>query len=153
MGCLTVYQPFAQLIVTGLKKLETRPFFTNYRGLLVIHAGRGALNVPSMNDHADKMLRANAHDPARLTRGAIIGAAFLDACYSAREWRDRTAVGDLINEHEEQLGFFTPSYFAWHLIEPVEFRHPIPCRGRIGLWEPGSELGRKIAAAIAAANL
>lgn len=148
MRCLTVQQPFAQLIVCGLKTLETRPWPTDYRGLLLIHAARLTDLPESMVDFGNRLLRANGHDPAKLIRGAIIGAAFIAACYSARQWQDHLHIGSLINSDEEQMGFFSRSYFAWHLIEPVEFARPIPCRGQLGLWEPGSDLRKKLTAAI-----
>jgi hypothetical protein len=150
MRCLTVQQPFAQLIVCGLKRLETRPWPTDYRGLLIIHAARHTEAPESMVDFANKLLRANGHDPPKLVRGAAIGAAFIAACYSARQWREHLPVASLINSDEEQLGFFNRSYFAFNLIEPVEFARPIPCRGQLHLWEPGSDLRKRIAAAISA---
>ena len=38
MKCLSVRQPFATLIVTGHKKIETRRWVTGHRGRLLIHA-------------------------------------------------------------------------------------------------------------------
>jgi len=39
---LTIKQPFASLIQIGKKRLEIRTWSTNYRGILVIHAGAKA---------------------------------------------------------------------------------------------------------------
>ncbi len=36
---LTLYQPWAQLVVLGIKTIETRSWSTSYRGPLAIHAG------------------------------------------------------------------------------------------------------------------
>lgn len=38
---LTVKQPWASLLVAGLKTIENRSWTTNYRGPLAIHAGQG----------------------------------------------------------------------------------------------------------------
>ena len=38
MKCLTVRQPHATWIATGLKTIEVRSWFTHYRGPLLIHA-------------------------------------------------------------------------------------------------------------------
>lgn len=38
---LTVKQPWASLLVAGIKTIENRSWTTNYRGPLAIHAGQG----------------------------------------------------------------------------------------------------------------
>lgn len=40
MKTLTINQPFATLIVEGLKEYEFRTWKTNYRGEILIHAGK-----------------------------------------------------------------------------------------------------------------
>jgi hypothetical protein len=40
MKAVSLWQPFASLIYTGAKKIETRSWPTNYRGPLAIHAAR-----------------------------------------------------------------------------------------------------------------
>ena len=42
MKALTVLQPYAWAIVTGLKKIENRTWPTSHRGELLIHAGLSA---------------------------------------------------------------------------------------------------------------
>ena len=37
---LTIKQPWAELIITGLKDVENRSRRTNFRGRLAVHAGR-----------------------------------------------------------------------------------------------------------------
>lgn len=39
MKALTIRQPWASLIATGVKTIETRSWSTKYRGLLLVHAG------------------------------------------------------------------------------------------------------------------
>jgi hypothetical protein len=52
MKCLTLHQPWASLIVEGVKRIETRSWPTNYRGPLAIHAG--------LSDKAMKDVRRGA---------------------------------------------------------------------------------------------
>lgn len=40
MKAITVLQPWATLLVTGKKHIETRSWKTNYRGEILIHAGK-----------------------------------------------------------------------------------------------------------------
>ena len=41
MKVLTIRQPWATLIVEGYKRFEFRSWKTNYRGDILIHAGKG----------------------------------------------------------------------------------------------------------------
>ena len=41
MKVITIKQPFATLIVEGIKEYEFRTWRTNYRGEILIHAGKG----------------------------------------------------------------------------------------------------------------
>ena len=41
MKALTIKQPYASLITSGLKEYEFRTWSTKYRGELLIHAGKG----------------------------------------------------------------------------------------------------------------
>lgn len=41
MKTLTLKQPWASLIANGYKKYEFRTWKTNYRGPILIHAGKG----------------------------------------------------------------------------------------------------------------
>lgn len=40
MKAITVIQPWATLLATGKKHIETRSWKTNYRGEILIHAGK-----------------------------------------------------------------------------------------------------------------
>ena len=40
MKCLSLWQPWASLVVIGAKRFETRSWPTNYRGPLLIHAAQ-----------------------------------------------------------------------------------------------------------------
>ena len=40
MKALTIWQPYASLIGAGIKKIETRSWYTTYRGPILIHSGQ-----------------------------------------------------------------------------------------------------------------
>ncbi len=44
MKCLSVCQPFAELIVQGKKTIELRKWNTKFRGEFLIHAAKKILN-------------------------------------------------------------------------------------------------------------
>ena len=51
MKVITIKQPFASLIVLGIKKYEFRTWKTKYRGDILIHAGKG-VNKKAMEKFA-----------------------------------------------------------------------------------------------------
>ena len=67
MKCLSVSQPFADLIVSGKKSIELRNWDTNFRGDFLIHAPL------KIRIEDSKRLKINK----KFTTGAIIGKAQL----------------------------------------------------------------------------
>jgi activating signal cointegrator 1 len=125
---LSVRQPWAQLLVTGQKRFETRSWHTHYRGPLAIHASqtfgpaeRKAVQIAGVS---------GIDDPDEdLPRGAIVGIVQLVDS-------DRTDdVVPLLSERERAFGNFAPGRFAWRCEEPRKLRHPIVISGRLNLWE------------------
>ncbi len=43
MKALTLTQPWASLMALGVKRIETRSWYTSYRGEVVIHSGQKRL--------------------------------------------------------------------------------------------------------------
>ena len=75
MRAITIRQPFASLVVTGRKRLETRKWFTSYRGPLLIHAARSVHREP---------IRGVASLEG-LPLGAIVGRVHVIGCLSENE--------------------------------------------------------------------
>lgn len=104
---LTIRQPWAHLIVEGTKPVENRSWSTNYRGLILIHAGQA---------RDDEEARDFGLDPDRLDYGAIIGSAQLV---------------DIVDDHPSPF-FHGPC--GWVLQKPQRLQ-PVPMRGKLSLWE------------------
>jgi hypothetical protein len=68
MKCLSLKQPFAELLVSGKKTIELRIWNTKFRGEFLVHASK------KIDKEACEM---NRIDPDSLTVGAIIGKAIL----------------------------------------------------------------------------
>lgn len=105
MKALSVRQPWADLIVTGQKAIETRSWRTAYRGRLLIHASR----------HGS-------------TPGAIVGEVTLIDCIPV------DTLSPAVLRDEAPFGDFSPGRFAWLLRDAQQYATPIPARGRLGLW-------------------
>ena len=76
---LSVKQPWAALLVVGLKRIEVRRWPTARRGRVLIHAAR----VPDKRPEAWAHVTAAA-EPLAALRGGIIGAAELTRCVEYR---------------------------------------------------------------------
>jgi hypothetical protein len=133
---LTLTQPWATLVATRQKLVETRSWGTSYRGPILIHAAkgypplardltidlqvRGILQVP-------KGHTPWAHHPIPL--GEFVARAVLDDVRST-EWSRQH-----LDALELELGDYSAGRFAWWLrdIEPID--PPVAWRGALGLWD------------------
>ncbi len=77
---LSIKQPWAALLVQGLKKIEVRRWPTARRGRVYIHAAR----IPDDRPEGWALLPAHLKDLADL-RGGLIGAAQLVGCKAYRD--------------------------------------------------------------------
>jgi activating signal cointegrator 1 len=137
MKAITLHQPWATLVVRGLKRYETRSWNTDYRGPLLIHA----------SSRWDKALQAIARsfpfkhvidDPDNLPRGWIIGMVQVVRTLRTEEWvRYNPQYAD---SDEYYFGDFNKGRWAWELGKPILFETPIPAKGALSLWRPGADL-------------
>lgn len=113
-------QPYASLIVTGVKGIENRGWRTAYRGELWIHAGQ-RVDTAAMARYGH--LLADREVP----RSAILGSVDLLDCRQGfeSEWADPG--GDI---------------WHWVLASPRPLATPIPATGRLGLWMVPPDLAR-----------
>lgn len=122
---LSVRQPWASLIVAGIKTVENRSWYTNHRGLLLIHA---ALTVDvdaytwlwrNGNDAMREWLRRN---PSKdVVTGAVIGRVNVDQVIR----RSRS-------QHCNDPWFIGP--YGFLLSHARQYRRPVPITGRQGLF-------------------
>lgn len=76
MKILSVRQPWASLIVTGLKDVENRTWPTKYRGPILVHASLRADEFSS----EDIARRFGVSMPAELPLGGIVGMTEIIHC-------------------------------------------------------------------------
>jgi hypothetical protein len=146
---LTLTQPWADLVVDGEKRIETRSWSIGYRGPLAIHASKAmtqdAWDLVMYLRHA---LRRRV-DPSQ--RGMVLGTVDLidvvrimppRGAGPHRGWHRDSHRTDIplgmrweLTLFEEEVGDFTPGRFAWLLANPVRFPEPIPAVGHLGVWE------------------
>lgn len=80
MKAISVKQPWASLILKGIKDIENRNWFTNYRGQLYIHTGK---KVDAQGaDLVSKLYpqHKNLIEKSMKIRGGVIGSVDLIDC-------------------------------------------------------------------------
>lgn len=137
MKAITLWEPWATAIALGLKKIETRHWFTGYRGPLAIHAAK-------TREHADGLFEDSCNDDGLLVRsafldagitsleqlsfGCIVATTHLVAC--ERVEGIRAALSPI----ERALGGYDDGRFAWRLENITRLATPVPARGGQGFW-------------------
>lgn len=125
MKVITIKQPFASLIAEGLKEYEFRTWKTNYRGEILIHAGKG-IDKKAMK----KFEQYHLEYPS----GCIIAKAYLSDCIKIN------------NEKRSELKEKNPLVYSgvikdleWEgygfKLENVTKIKPIPINGKLSLWD------------------
>ena len=123
MKTLTIKQPWADLIVAGIKDIENRTWKTAYRGRVLIHASkepcsRGDLSVYPLPALAEN-INLGEYNPRQFTGGAIIGSVDIVDCVMNHPsaWAEK-------------------GVYNWVLANPVKFEKPIlNVKGMLGLWD------------------
>lgn len=118
---LTVCQPWAWAIMAGLKRVENRSWRTEYRGPLVIHAGK------SRRFLCERLPDGTGVDEGRLVFGVILGVVEMVDCLWAD---DASLAGDP----------FVEGPWCWVLREPRVLAEPVMYRGQQNLFDVPSEV-------------
>lgn len=113
--CLSIRQPYAWLIVQGIKPVENRTWRTNFRGRVLIHAG---VTYPKRDYADDFELHAKQGYPR--TREEMVGGIVGEA-----------VIVDCVKAHPSPF-FFGPYGFV--LEQAKAFPKLIPLGGRLGFF-------------------
>lgn len=140
MKAITIKQPFAALLALGYKRYETRSWQTKHRGKLAIHAGKSIDRQACERPEVRRILQDAGYESWRdLPTGAVIAIGELTNC-SRVLMQDMTH--GVAHTHIAQIdglayefGDFTVGRYAWEVVNVELLAEPIPCRGRLSLWE------------------
>jgi len=128
MKCLSVSQPYADLIINGKKTIELRTWNTKFRGECLIHAPM------RIKDEACDRLGI---DKSGLRTGVIIGKVEI---YDVKLY---DSLEELKKDHAKHLfdeEIFRHRY-GFLLNNPQALRVPIPYKGSLGFFEVKSGFG------------
>ena len=121
MKCLSVSQPFADLIISGKKTIELRKWNTNFRGEFLIHA---PLKIRKEDSNRLKMNK-------KFVTGAIVGKAEL---YDVKKYN---SIKEL--KEDQRFHFASKDHFdskhGFLLKNAKALRIPIPYKGQLGFFD------------------
>ena len=120
--CLSLKQPYAELIVSVKKTIELRKWNTKYRGQFLIHASK------TINSEACKVYNI---DISSLITGAIVGSAQLQdvKIYQSKD----EFIADQ-SKHFAVSAYSEPMY-GFLLFDAKRFDNSIPLKGRLGFFD------------------
>jgi hypothetical protein len=154
MKALSLWQPWASLVATGAKRLETRSWATNYRGPLVIHAAKGGLSKGELIHYlclwefqgtlaplVGKPLDLECKTWPGVVRsdlpfGKLLCIVDLVDCLPT----EKLTLGEIGSERH--FGDFSLGRYAWKLENVGLLPEPVPMKGARGLFEVPANLIR-----------
>ena len=141
---LSIRQPWASMIVRGLKRFEVRSWSTEYRGQLIIHASSAAptkaFAEAVFKDDLDlgklmsKVGMSSLDDLRALPRSAIVGAVTLHDVLDSDQTAAQTTVDDA-----SVLGELAGDNSYWLLKDAIEIVPITNIDGKLNLWELDDE--------------
>jgi len=128
MKALTIKQPWASLIIEGHKKYEFRSWKTNYRGKILIHAG-----LSLEKDVQERFKNYNLD----YKLGYIIGEAEIVDCILVDEKFNESLrnIDPIVYGRSNHV-----ENYAWKLENIKKYDNPVPCKGKLSLWDYDGEL-------------
>lgn len=145
MRALTIHQPYAELILRGLKRVENRTWATKLREPILIHAGQSRSWL-DLNEKGTVDIHGIA--VAEMTFSAILGVATIVDCVKVDRYVSDRVGGKVpvfrkadlklypwLDDHEHAQG-----PYCFILADVVRFAEPIPCGGKQGFWTYRGEL-------------
>ena len=157
MKAITIKQPWASLIVEGIKDVENRTWATKFRGRVLIHAsqawGKQNAEICISNEHVKQALENlgmihnynvgetgyKGYSFSGLQHGAIIGSVEIVDCVINHPsvWAEMTTENRKTESDPEDYEFKT--IYNWVLANPIKFDEPIhSVKGKLSFWEYNS---------------
>lgn len=127
MKVITIREPFASLIATSKKKIETRSWKTNYRGRIYIHAGLSKVTKEYDISNISYLLQ-----DLKYSYGYIIcEAELIDCIYMTKEYIEYLKSN---NYQEYLVGKYEEGRYAWILNNVKLLENKIEVKGKLGIW-------------------
>ena len=157
MKAITIKQPWASLIVEGMKDIENRTWQTKFRGRVLVHAAlKPHYDIVNINNQViynylkEKELLFKDDIDAFCAVGAIIGSVEIVDCVinHSSVWVEQSNTvsrvfydpeihisKDWLFDFNGNLVFKKDVIYNWVLANPIKFPEPIPCKGKLSFWD------------------
>ncbi|ORC86412.1 thyroid hormone receptor interactor 4 [Trypanosoma theileri] len=125
--CLSMHQPWAGLLVAGIKMHEGRVWSTNYRGRLWIHAASAQPHdIKEVEEHYAKFRPPTVEFPTHYPTGVLLGYVYIVDCMDQEKYRQTFPE----NERQEEN-----SPFLFICVEAKTLPFPLPMVGNHKLFK------------------
>jgi hypothetical protein len=133
---LSLWQPWASLMAIGAKKIETRSWPTDYRGLIAIHAAqkwdRDLRDQCLAHPFCDRLFDDGHYENStKLPRGGFVAVGKLRHCLSTT--RDARFIPSEKSD-EFWFGDYSEGRFMWVFDEIWKLSSPVYAIGQRNLW-------------------
>jgi hypothetical protein len=128
LKCLSLKQPYAELVAAGRKTIETRTWNTNFRGKFLIYASK------TIDKESCNILNI---DCSKLTKGAVIGLAFL---YNVKKYNNEQ---DFVADKNKHFTVNLEPKYGFLLDGAKKLNKPIPIPGQIRFFEVNQVIIKK----------
>ena len=132
---LSVKQPYASLLVKGVKDVENRSRRTNYRGTVLIHA---SAKMHDVVDYLGDMVRSGL--PAMgIEKDILREADYAESFKKMSAIVGSVDIVDCVQNHPSEWA--EKGQWHWVCANAKKFEHPIrDVKGKLGIWEWEGEI-------------
>ncbi len=124
MKCISLKQPYAELLASGKKTIETRGWSTKFRGSFLIHASK------TVDVEACKYYEI---DTDKIAKGAIIGKAVI---YDVKKYLNNKEFSLDKNKHLSLKKLVNNKNMYGFLIkDAIKLEDAVPYLGKIGFFD------------------
>jgi hypothetical protein len=150
MKVLSVRQPYAALLVLGVKRLEARGRATSHRGPLLIHASSAAVTSAAIEGFQESrpllalFERIGWTSPEALRalpRSAIIGSVDLVDSIPSEDF-------DGAEDIDYELAAYPSDDVVYWLVNNAKACHPVAVNGKLNVWDLPGELEEAVQSAL-----
>jgi hypothetical protein len=142
MKTLSIKQPWAYLICSGIKDIENRTWQTKFRGRVLVHASAKRCNINEIftNKQWEVIGEENRIECVLHTSpvSAIIGSVEIVDCVINHEsiWAEKTiGIIDLNRGLHESI-YQKKTIYNWVIANPILFENPIlNVKGKLSFWD------------------
>lgn len=140
MKAVTLHEPWAALVAAGWKEVETRDWYTNYRGPLAIHS---SVHPPDKIEisRLTFLLGSKGYELPEFQMGRVVAVCHLAACVPTQlvGVRAQQIKPQFSPKHgwevELQVGNYDSGRWAWILRDVRRLDRAVFVRGQRKLWD------------------